>query len=136
MTINVGGTYFLGAGSICRIATAAAVLCTALLAGGCETSSNASNARPTAVTEGPKDTGSYPNLNIPPPVAAKQLTKEETAAKLAQLKAEQQAQLAKGGRAKPAANTAALNTLARTHGDDALKQIEGKCDPALDPNCN
>lgn len=136
MTINVGGTYFLGAGSICRIAIAAAVLCAPLLAGGCETSSNANSSAPTALTEGPKDTGSYPNLNIPPQVAAKQLSKEETAAKLGELKAEQQAQLAKGGGAKPAPNTAALNTLARTHGDDALKQIEGKCDPALDPNCN
>ncbi|WP_167484000.1 hypothetical protein [Mesorhizobium tamadayense] len=135
MTINVGGTYFLGAGSICRIAIAAALLCAPLLAGGC-TTSNSNSSTPTALTEGPKDTGSYPNLNIPPQVAAKQLSKEETAAKLAQLKADEQAQLAKGGGAKPAANTAALNTLARTHGDDTLKQIEAKCDPALDPNCN
>lgn len=134
MTINVGGTYFLGAGSICRIAVAAVALCAPLLAGGCETSNN--NSAPTALTEGPKDTGSYPNLNIPPQVAAKQLSKEETAAKLGELKADEQAQLAKGGGVKPAANPAALNTLARTHGDDTLKQIEGKCDPALDPNCN
>ncbi|WP_168247333.1 MULTISPECIES: hypothetical protein [unclassified Mesorhizobium] len=135
MTINVGGTFFLGAGSICRIAIAAAMLGAPLLGGGC-TSTSANSAAPTALTEGPKDTGSYPNLNIPPQVAAKQLSKEETAAKLGELKAEQQAQVAKGGGAKPAPNTAALNTLARTHGDEALKQIEGKCDPALDPNCN
>ncbi|WP_292569940.1 hypothetical protein [Mesorhizobium sp.] len=135
MTIDVGGTYFLGAGSICRIAVAAAVLCAPLLAGGC-TSTGANSSAPTALAEGPKDTGSYPNLNIRPQVAAKQLSKEETAAKLGELKADEQAQLAKGGGAKPAANTAALNTLARTHGDDTLKQIEGKCDPALDPNCN
>ncbi|RUW67281.1 hypothetical protein EOA29_38245 [Mesorhizobium sp. M1E.F.Ca.ET.063.01.1.1] len=106
-----------------------------LAAGGCSTS-NTSNTAPVAGVEGPKDTGSYPNLNIRPQVAAKQLSKEETAAKLGELKADEQAQLAKGGGAKPAANTAALNTLARTHGDDTLKQIEGKCDPALDPNCN
>ncbi|WP_292300520.1 hypothetical protein [Mesorhizobium sp.] len=136
MTINVGGTYFLGVGSICRIAVAAAVLCAPLLAGGCTTSNTSNSLAPTALTEGPKDTGSYPNLNIRPQVAAKQLSKEETAARLGELKAEQQAQLAKGGSAKPAPDTAALSTLARTHGDDTLKQIETKCDPALDPNCN
>jgi|GEM_PF-1067347 len=135
MTIDVGGTFFLGAGSICRMALMAGLVGMLLPAGGC-TSTNANNAAPTALTEGPKDTGSYPNLNIPPPVAAKQFTKEETAANLAQLKAEEQAQIAKGGKVKAPANAAALSTLAKTHGNDTLKQIEGKCDPALDPSCN
>ncbi|WP_296742337.1 hypothetical protein [Mesorhizobium sp.] len=134
MTIDVGATHFLGAGTVCRIALAAGLLCALLPAGGC-TSDNASRTGPTALADGPKDTGSYPNLNIAPQVAAKQLTKEETDAKLAQLKADQQAQLAKGGGAKPA-NQAGLGTLAKTHGQDTLKQIETKCDPALDPNCN
>lgn len=135
MTINVGGTFFPGRGSICRMAVMAGLLCALLPAGGC-TSTSANSPAPTALAEGPKDTGSYPNLNIPPKVAAKQFTKEETAANLAQLKAEQQTQLAKGGSVKAAADPTALNTLARTHGDDTLKQIETKCDPALDPNCN
>jgi len=134
MTINVGGTFFLRPGSICRMALVAGLVGVLLPAGGC-TSTSTNNA-PTALTEGPKDTGSYPNLNIPPQVAAKQLTKEETAANLAKLKAEQQAQIAKGGRVKAPANSAALNTLAKTHGADTLKQIEGKCDPTLDPSCN
>ncbi|WP_246688434.1 MULTISPECIES: hypothetical protein [unclassified Mesorhizobium] len=106
-----------------------------LPAAGC-TSTSQSNTTPVGVTEGPKDTGSYPNLNVPPPVAAKQLTKEETAANLAQLKAEEQAQAAKGGKVAAPSNATALNTLAKTHGSDTLKQIEGKCDPTLDPNCN
>ncbi len=135
MTINVGGTFFLRPGPICRMAVVAGLVGVLLPAGGC-TSTGTNNAAPTALTEGPKDTGSYPNLNIPPQVAAKQLTKEETAAKLAQLKAEEQAQLSKGKGVKPPANSAALNTLAKTHGGDTLKQIEGKCDPTLDPNCN
>lgn len=134
MTIDVGATHFLGAGTVCRIALAAAMLCALLPAGGC-TSDNASRPASTALADGPKDTGSYPNLNIRPQVAAKQLTKEETDAKLAQLKADQQAQLAKGSGAKPT-NQAGLDTLAKTHGQDTLKQIEAKCDPALDPNCN
>ncbi|MBZ9760342.1 hypothetical protein LB553_05565 [Mesorhizobium sp. CA8] len=135
MTINVGGTFFLRPGSICRLAMVAGLVSALLPAGGC-TSTSPNNTAPTALTEGPKDTGSYPNLNIPPKVAAKQLTKEETAANLARLKAEQQAQLAKGGSVKAPTNSAALKTLAKTHGDDTLKQIEGKCDPTLDPNCN
>jgi hypothetical protein len=134
MTIDAGGTYFSGVGSICRIALATALLnCALLPAGGCASTTN--NATPTALTEGPKDTGTYPNLNVPPPVAAKQLTKEETAAKLAQLKADQKAQLGKGGAAKATTSQTTLNRLARTHGSDTLKQIEGKCDPALDPTC-
>ena len=135
MTINVGGTFFLRPGSISRKAVLAGLVGVLLPAGGC-TSTSPSNTAPMAVTEGPKDTGSYPNLNIPPQVAAKQLTKEETAANLAKLKAEQQAQIAKGGSVKTPTNSAALKTLAKTHGDDTLKQIEGKCDPTLDPNCN
>ncbi|WP_027167326.1 hypothetical protein [Mesorhizobium sp. WSM3224] len=135
MTINVGGTFFLGVGSICRMAAVAGLFGVLLPAGGC-TSTGTNSAAPTALSDGPKDTGSYPNLNVPPQVAAKQLTKEETAANLAQLKAEEQAQIAKGGSVKPGANSAALNTLAKTHGADTLKQIEGKCDPALDPSCN
>ncbi|WP_181182704.1 hypothetical protein [Mesorhizobium sp. B3-1-9] len=134
MTIDVGRTFFLDAGSICRMAVVAGLVGVLLPAGGC-TSTSTNNA-PTALTEGPKDTGSYPNLNVPPPVAAKQLTKEETAANLAQLKAKEQAQIAKGSGVKAPANAAALSTLAKTHGDDTLKQIEGKCDPALDPSCN
>ncbi|WP_189476185.1 hypothetical protein [Mesorhizobium sp. M2A.F.Ca.ET.043.05.1.1] len=135
MTINVGGIFFHRLGSISRKAVLAALVGVLLPAGGC-TSTGTNNAAPTAVTEGPKDTGSYPNLNIPPQVAAKQFTKEETAANLARLKAEQQAQAAKGGSVKAPANSAALKTLAKTHGGDTLKQIEGKCDPTLDPNCN
>jgi hypothetical protein len=135
MTIDVGGTFFLGPGSIYRKAVLAGLVGVLLPAGGC-TSTSTNNAAPTALTEGPRDTGSYPNLNIPPQVAAKQLTKEETAANLAKLKAEQQAQIAKGGSVKTPTNSAALKTLAKTHGDDTLKQIEAKCDPTLDPNCN
>lgn len=135
MTINVGGTFFLGPVSICRMALMAGLVGMLLPTGSC-TSTSANNTAPTALTEGPKDTGSYPNLNIPPQVAAKQFTKEETAANLAKLKAEQQAQITKGGKATAPANQTALNTLAKTHGADTLKQIEGKCDPALDPGCN
>ena len=50
------------------------------------------------------------------------------------LKASQQAQLGKGGKVQ-GTSPAALNSLAKNHGDETLKQIEAKCDPALDPTC-
>ncbi|MGX9177687.1 hypothetical protein [Mesorhizobium sp. BHbdii] len=129
MTINIGETVFSGTGRFCRMGAAVVLLAIA----GCS-STNIEGATPVAATDGPKNTGTYPNLNIPPQVAAKQFTEAEKNAKLAQLKADEQAQASKGGAVK-AANPAALNTLARKHGADALKQIEAPCDPALDPTC-
>ena len=136
MTINIGETVFSGTGRFFRIA-AAVMLVTmggALLAAGGCASSDTGSATTVAGVDGPKDTGSYPNLNIPPQVAAQQLTPEERNAKLAQLKSSQQAQLGKGGKVQ-GTSPAALNTLAKNHGDETLKQIEAKCDPALDPTC-
>jgi hypothetical protein len=137
MTINIGEAVFSGAGRVCRIAAAILLLATGgalLAAGGCM-SSNMESATPAATgVDGPKDTGSYPNLNIKPQVAAQQLTDDERNAKLAQLKADQQAQQSKGSGAQ-ATNQAALTSLAKNHGDETLKQIEAKCDPNLDPTC-
>lgn len=136
MTINIGETVFSGTGRFCRIA-AAMMLVTAggalLATGGCASNDTGGGTTVSGV-DGPKDTGSYPNLNIPPQVAAQQLTPEESNAKLAQLKASQQAQLGKGGKVQ-GTSPAALNSLAKNHGDETLKQIEAKCDPALDPTC-
>ncbi|SIT59844.1 conserved hypothetical protein [Mesorhizobium prunaredense] len=130
MTINIGKTVFSGIGRFYR--TGAAVVFLAIA--GCS-STNIEGATPVAATDGPKNTGSYPNLNIPPQAAAEQFTEAEKNAKLAQLKAEAQAQGSKGGAVKVANPAAALNTLAKQHGADALKEIEAKCDPALDPAC-
>lgn len=124
MTINIGETVFFGAGRFCRIGAAIVLIGIA----GCSSTSG-----PAPVT-GAKDTGTFPNLNIKPQVAAPQFTDAEKNAKLAQLKADESAQAAKNG--KPdVADQAALTDLAKKHGDETLKQIEGKCDPALDPTC-
>ncbi|TGQ88970.1 hypothetical protein EN847_35190, partial [Mesorhizobium sp. M1C.F.Ca.ET.204.01.1.1] len=80
-------------------------------AGGC-TSDSGSRQAAVAGVEGPKDTGTYPNLNIPPQVAAKQFTEAEKNAKLAQLKADENAQRAKRGGAA-VTNQAALTDLAK-----------------------
>lgn len=72
------------------------------------------------------NTGTFPNLNVPPKVAAEQITPEEKAARLAQLKAEKQHLAAEGATAKPTTDTAELKKLADSHAKDALKQIEGE----------
>jgi hypothetical protein len=127
MTISIGRTVFTGSGHFCRM------VFFLLAMAGC-TSSNIDGAAPAVSVSGAKDTGSYPNLNIAPQVAAKQFTNEEKTANLAQLKADGQTQASKGGAAN-VADPAALSALAKKHGADTLKQIEGKCDPALDPTC-
>ncbi|WP_027052100.1 hypothetical protein [Mesorhizobium erdmanii] len=128
MTINIGETVFFDAVRFCRIGAAIVVLAVA----GCS-STNTSGPVPMAEDAGPKDTGTFPNLNIPPQVAAKQLTADESKAKLAELKAAKNAQGAKRGGVP--GSQAALTDLAKQHGPQTLKQIEGKCDPALDPTC-
>ncbi|MCA0049626.1 hypothetical protein LB577_22210 [Mesorhizobium sp. B283B1A] len=129
MTIKIGETVFFDAGRFCRIGAAIVLLGIA----GCS-STNTSGPVPLATDAGPKDTGSFPNLNIKPQVAAPQFTEAERNAKLAELKADENAQGAKVGAAN-VSNQAALSDLAKKHGPQTLKQIEGKCDPALDPTC-
>ncbi|KRB14117.1 hypothetical protein ASD99_12865 [Mesorhizobium sp. Root695] len=132
MTINIGETVFFDAGRFCRIGAAIVLMAIVLMGiAGCSSTDG-----PTSVAAGtgPKDTGTFPNLNIKPQVAAPQFTEAEKNARLAQLKADKNAQAAKGGGPK-VANQATLTDLAKKHGDETLKQIEAKCDPALDPTC-
>ena len=84
---------------------------------------------------GPKDTGTFPNLNIKPRNAATQFTEDEKNAKLAQLAAAKSNVQAHPGDPAAAADAAELDKLKASHAKNALKQIGAKCDPALDPNC-
>ncbi|TGQ69274.1 MAG: hypothetical protein E5V49_09440 [Mesorhizobium sp.] len=127
MTIDVGQTFFFTSGRFSRMAVAIVLLAVA----GC---SSTNTAGPAVATQGAQDTGTFPNLNIKPQVAAPQFSDAERNARLAELKADENRQAAKRGGA-PITNQAALTDLAKKHGDQTLKQIEGKCDPALDPNC-
>ncbi len=129
MTINVGETVFLGAARFCRVGAAIVLLGVA----GCS-STGTSGPVPMASDAGAKDTGTFPNLNIPPKVAAPQFTEAERNAKLAQLKADKSGQAPRGGAPK-VAGQGAMTDLAKQHGPETLKQIEGKCDPTLDPTC-
>lgn len=73
---------------------------------------------------GPIDTGTYPNLNIPPRTAAKQLSKSERDAAVKELSATLKNQPQVAG-AVPAANEGTLlRKIGRTHASDTLKAIE------------
>lgn len=84
---------------------------------------------------GPRDTGTYPNLNIRPGQAAPQFTDDEAKAKLAALEAERRAARNPAQAAGARSDSASLRRLAASHGNETLRQIEGKCDPTLDPTC-
>jgi hypothetical protein len=133
MTYSIGRAVFFDAGRICR-----SLACMALLAvAGC-TSANLQNAAPVAAgpgVVGPQDTGTYPNLNIPPQQAAPQFTDADKNAKLSELTAERTAAQTSGGAAPNPKDAAELNKLARNHAKDTLKAIGATCDPALDPTC-
>ena len=119
----------------CRALLRGLAVAALLAAGGCAGDS-IENAVPQAGTvTGPNNTGSYPNLNIPPQQAAEQFTNSEKSSKLSRLQAEQDAVNAEASAPVKTPNAAELDKLAKTHVSDTLKQIEGKCDPALDPTC-
>lgn len=72
-----------------------------------------------------RNTGSFPNLNVPPQVAAEQLTPEQKQTKLGQLSAEQRVQAAQGANVRPTVDAVQLKQIGETHAQDALKSIEG-----------
>lgn len=127
MTYSVGRHVFFGA----RLMLSVGIMSLPFAASGCAGTSRAHTAA-AAEVRGAQDTGTYPNLNIAPKVAAPQFTEEQKAAKLAELHAAQQRQ--GGGGNGAAADSKGMTTLARQHGAEALKAIQGKCDP-IDPAC-
>jgi Spy/CpxP family protein refolding chaperone len=73
-----------------------------------------------------RNTGTFPNLNVPPNVAAEQLTPEQKQTKLAQLEADKRRLAAEGASARSTVDAAQLKTLGETHAQEALKSIEGE----------
>lgn len=75
---------------------------------------------------GPTDTGTFPNLNIPPQAATAQFTEEEKQAKLAQLRTVQQKQNPGAAPVEsPEAKRKRLQLL-QDDQDQTLKVIEGQ----------
>jgi hypothetical protein len=127
MTQPVGGRVFSGLRQAMLIAAGMGAM-----ASGCTTpipddaalaAAAPKSASQVRLADNAQNTGTFPNLNIPPEVAAEQLTPEERTAKLGEIKAKQSGQAAKGAGAK-VADPALLKKLGTTHVKDTLKQIE------------
>ncbi|MEO9339023.1 hypothetical protein ABFT80_16525 [Mesorhizobium sp. SB112] len=81
---------------------------------------------PDGSVPGARKTGTFPNLNIKPEVAAQQITPSEKTTKFAELKSAQTRQTGSAGAGVPPSDAAKLKKLADTHAADTLKQIEAE----------
>jgi hypothetical protein len=79
-----------------------------------------------AAADGPRNSGTFPNLNIKPQVATEQITPEEKQAQVASMTAAQQEQAAKASAPKDTTDPMLLRKIAATHANDALKEIEAQ----------
>ncbi len=85
-------------------------------------------AEPADPTGSARTTGEFPNLNVLPGTAAAQITPEEKAVMLGELRAKQAGVAAAAARAKPADQVQNLRKLGATHAKDALEDIEKKAE--------
>lgn len=110
MTYRLGGPLFSGL---------ALSLVLGLLAAGC------ASREPAALGQaGARNTGTFPNLNIPPRTAAEQLSTEQTTADTASLKAAGEANAAQATVPSGQTDPATLRKLGATHAEETLKAIE------------
>ena len=80
-----------------------------------------------AEPSGPRNSGTYPNLNIPPQTANAQITDEEKAAETEALRATQERTASTAAKlGKGVADPVVLRKLAAEHADAALKKIEAQ----------
>jgi hypothetical protein len=101
---------------------AAAVLGGAMFASGCMSSEP--DGMPVAGQEGAIDTGTYPNLNVPPQTAAEPLSADEAASLKSRVDGARARQAARNKGTVASNDAAVLRKVAATHGDDTLKKIE------------
>jgi hypothetical protein len=119
MTYGKGGRLFPGMG-------AAVLASVALFAAACSSTTLEDVPMAEGRSGGPTDTGTFPNLNIPPQAATAQFTEEEKQAKLAQLRTVQQKQNPGAAPAEsPEAKRKRLQLL-QDEQDETLKVIEGQ----------
>ncbi len=81
---------------------------------------------PVSPTPGAIDTGTFPNLNVPPQSAAEQISPGEKASAFGRLAAARNAQAAAGATAAPPTDPLLLKKIAAKHGDDTLREIAGQ----------
>lgn len=72
-----------------------------------------------------RDTGTFPNLNVPPAVAAPQLSAADKRARLDELAAARRQQALEAASARPSASPAELRRLQRQH-EKVLQEIEAE----------
>ncbi len=70
--------------------------------------------------------GTYPNLNVAPSAAAPQITPQQRASEAAGLRAKRDQLARETGGAGAGDDSQKLRTLANTHADKVLKEIEGE----------
>jgi hypothetical protein len=116
MTYRIGGHVFFGV----RHALASGALVLSLA--GC--ASSTVDEPVAAGAGGPVNTGTFPNLNIPPQQAAEQMTPAEKSADMAALSAAHKQNAAVAAVPSDQTDPALLKKLAQTHAADALKEIE------------
>jgi hypothetical protein len=107
---------------VVRAATGLALMSAALA--GCA-SATVDNAVPTAA-DAPRDTGTFPNLNIKPEVATEQISPEEKTAQIEAMQAAREQQAAAGAAGTATTDPVLLRKLAASHASDALKEIEAQ----------
>lgn len=117
MKFNRHGRIFQVAGLGLLVASQAAAL------SGCTTAS-LEDAAPVATAAGPRMTGEYPNLNIPPASAATPITVSEKEALKRDLTATRERLGAGASAGDSSAEAARLRLLARTHAQRRLEEIE------------
>jgi hypothetical protein len=78
---------------------------------------------PLAPQRGPINTGTYPNLNVPPEVAGPAMTDEDKARIEGRVQSAQARQSRSGRGGGTVGDPAALQKLAGSHGPDTLKAI-------------
>jgi hypothetical protein len=117
MTYRIAGHVFFGS----RI-TAVLVAAGVSAASGCA-SQTVEEAVPSGA-RGPINTGTFPNLNIPPKPAADQLSPSQSQADTAALRAAQQQNAAAAAAPSDQADPVLLRKLAASHAEEALKEIE------------
>lgn len=123
MTERIGAGIVSLRQPMARLGLAAAIL---IPLAACSTVPEVASAPPSGLSSGqPTNTGTFPNLNIPPQSAASQITPEEKVEKFSELEAAKAAQAtAPGG--SPAADESRLKKIAATHAATALAEIEGQ----------
>lgn len=92
-----------------------------LAAGGCAGTPGVSYADP---AKGPRDTGTFPNLNIPPKAAAPVLTPEDKSRLFSEIGAAQSGQGANAAGLGVQGSPETMQRIAKNHGTDTLKAIE------------